>query len=101
MDIKKLMQQAQEMQKKIEEVKEKSAKTEYRGSAGGGVVEAIINGCGMAKKFHIDKSLMQESEKEILEDLIVAAFNDAKKKADKDSKNSLKSITGGLPIPFI
>ncbi len=99
MDIQGLMRQAQEMQKKMQKAQEELANTSYEGEAGGGMVKAVVAGDGVAKKFEIDPSLLVSDEKEILEDLLVAAFNNAKKKADEESANSMKSATGGMPLP--
>jgi hypothetical protein len=99
MDIKSLMRQAQEVQKKMQKIQEDMANTEFEGSAGGGVVKAVITGSGAAKKIWIDDSLISKDEKEILEDLIVAAFNDAKQKADEGSTSSIQSVTGNIPLP--
>lgn len=99
MDMKSLMRQAQEMQKKMQKIQEEVAATDFEGASGGGMVKAVVSGSGMAKKITIDPSLINLEEKEILEDLIIAAFNDAKKKADEGSSNALKSATAGIPLP--
>lgn len=99
MDIQGLMRQAQEMQRKMQKAQEELANHQYEGQAGGGMVRATITGAGIAKKFEIDSSLMIAEEKDILEDLIIAAFNDAKKKADDASNSSMKSLTGGMKLP--
>lgn len=99
MDMKSLMRQAQEMQKKMQKIQEEVAATDFEGSSGGGMVKSVVSGSGMAKKITIDPSLINLEEKEILEDLIIAAFNDAKKKADEGSSNALKSATAGIPLP--
>ena len=99
MDIKLLMRQAQEMQKKMQKVQEELANTSYEGASGGGVVKVTITGAGFAQKIFIDPSLMEKDEKEILEDLIIAAFNDAKKKADDSSSDSVRVATNGMPLP--
>jgi DNA-binding YbaB/EbfC family protein len=99
MDLKALMRQAQEMQKKMQKLQENLALQEYEGAAGAGAVKVIITGAGIAKKVTIDDSLISKEEKEILEDLIVAAFNDAKNKADDASSDSLKAATNGMPLP--
>ena len=99
MDIKLLMRQAQEMQQKMQKVQEELAAQEYQGSAGGGMVIVTINGAGFVKKIHIDISLINANEKEVLEDLIAAAFNDAKRKADESSSGMLKAATNGIPLP--
>jgi DNA-binding YbaB/EbfC family protein len=99
MDMKLLMRQAQEMQKKMQEIQENLAKAEYKGSAAGGMVVATISGLGIAKSISIDPSLVTKEEKEILEDLIIAAFNDAKKKLDENSAASIKEATNGITLP--
>jgi len=99
MDIKVLMRQAQEMQKKMQQAQEELANSEYEGSAGGGMVVAKITGAGILKKINIDPELIKPEEKDVLEDLIVVAINDAKKKADEASNNSLKQATGNIQLP--
>jgi DNA-binding YbaB/EbfC family protein len=99
MDIKSLMRQAQEMQKKMQKIQDELADKIYEGAAGGGMVKVEITGAGIAKKILIDSSLINRDEKEILEDLLVAAFNDAKKKSDEGSADSLKAATSGIPLP--
>ncbi len=101
MNINQLMKQAQSMQKKMQEFKDKMASSEYTGKSGGGLVSLVINGDTILKSISIDSSLLKESEKEMLEDLIVAAFNDAKNKLDSDSQNQLSGLGGmGLPPGF-
>jgi len=99
MDMKALMRQAQEMQKKMQKIQEDLASNEYEGAAGGGMVKVTITGAGVTKKIEIDDSLINKDEKEILEDLLVAASNDAKKKADEGSNDALRSATNGMPLP--
>lgn len=94
-----LMRQAQEMQKKVQKAQEDFANSEFEGSSGGGMVKVLITGAGIVKKLIIDDSLINKDEKEILEDLIIAAFNDAKKKLDEGSSESMKSIAGGISLP--
>lgn len=103
MDIKKLMQQAQNMQKKMQEMQEEIAKKEFEGKSGGGLVSIVMTGNGEMRKVNVDRSLMKEDEKEMLEDLIVAAYNEAKVKADEESKNNMSGALGdmgGLPPGF-
>ena len=99
MDIQGLMRGAQEMQKKMQKAKDEISKQTFEGSAGGGLVKVTVSGDAIAKKVNIDDSLMEKQEKDVLEDLLVAAFNDAKKKADDASESSMKSIAGGIPLP--
>lgn len=99
MDVRLLMRQAQEMQKKMQKIQEEQANASYEGASGGGMVKVTITGAGVAQKVFIDPSLIEKDEKEILEDLIIAAFNDAKNKADDGSSNSMKSATNGMQLP--
>ncbi|MFM6973373.1 MAG: YbaB/EbfC family nucleoid-associated protein [Alphaproteobacteria bacterium] len=99
MDIQRLMQQAQKVQEKRKKIEAEIAEKEFEGSAGGGMVKAILTGNGVAKKIIIDPKLISADEKEILEDLIVASFNDAKKKSDEGSSEAIKSATAGIPLP--
>lgn len=93
------LKQAQGMQKKMQEAQEQMANTRYTGKAGGGLVEIIATGRGEIEKVSIDVSLLKEEEKEILEDLIKVAINDAKQKSDQDSQNSLSGALGGMSLP--
>ena len=94
-----MMKQAQEMQKKMKELQEGLANLEVEGSSGGGLVKITVNGKGEVKKIKIDQSLMKPQEAEILEDLIVAAINEAKKKAEEATAEEMKKLTGGLNLP--
>ena len=97
--MKMLMRQAQEMQQKMHKIQEDLANQDYEGSAGGGMVMVVVNGAGIAKKITIDPSLINVDEKDILEDLLIAAFNDAKKKSDDSSSDSIRAATKGIPLP--
>lgn len=99
MNINQIMKQAQAMQKKMVEMQEKLAATEFTGSSGGGAVEITISGKGAMLKLRIDPALVDKDEVEVLEDLIIAAFNDAKKKADSSSEDQLSGAMGGLSLP--
>jgi DNA-binding YbaB/EbfC family protein len=96
MNINKLMKQAQEMQEKMKEMQEDIASKIYEGKSGGGLVSISMSGNGEMKKIALDPSLLEASEKDMLEDLIVAAHNDAKSKADQDSKTSMTGAFGDL-----
>ncbi len=93
------LKQAQGMQKKMQEMQDKMAENEYSGKAGGGMVTVIIDGKTNMKKVEIDESLLKPEEKEMLEDLIVAAFNDAKQKANVDSESCMSGALGGMQLP--
>lgn len=99
MDIKSLMQQAQALQSKMKQAQEEAAKAKYKGSSGGGMVKVAISGAGIVEKVEIDPSLYKSDEREVLEDLLAAAFNDAKKKSDEGSAMALKDIAGDMNLP--
>ena len=94
-----MMKQAQQLQKKMAEAQEKLNEIEVIGKSGGGLVSIISTAKGSFKKISIDESLLKVEEKEILEDLIIAAINDAKNKADTAAQEEMKSLTGGIPLP--
>jgi len=94
-----MMKQAQQLQKKMAEVQEKLSSIEVEGVSGGGMVKVIASAKGEIKRIMLDDSLMSKDEKEIAEDLIVAAINDAKKKGEIASQEEMKSVTGGIPLP--
>ena len=98
MNMQGLMKQAQMMQKKMEEAQKKLAESEVTGSSGGGMVKVTLNGKFEAKKVEIDKSLVNAEETDILEDLLLAAFNDAQGKVDAMMSDGMKDITGGLNL---
>lgn len=99
MNINGMMKQAQAMQKKMMESQEKLAVQEYEGNAGGGAVAVTMNGKGELLKLKISKEMMSPDDVEILEDLIVAAFNDAKKKQTEDSESNMSGLMGGMNLP--
>ena len=94
-----MMKQAQQLQKKMAEVQEKLNSIEVEGVSGGGLVKVFASAKGEVKRIIIDDSLMIKEEKEMTEDLIVAAINDAKKKGEVASQEEMKSVTGGIPLP--
>ena len=93
------MQQAQQMQKKMEEMQQKLAETEIIGKSGGGMVQITMNGKGEAKKLAIDPKLIDPNDKEVLEDLIVAAINDAKNHNEAKMSEEMSKLTGGMGLP--
>ncbi len=98
-DIMGLMKQAQAMQQKLQDAQAELETLEVEGNAGGGAVTVRVTGKGSLKAINIDPSLMNPDEKEILEDLIVAAMNDARGKADRAAQERMESLTKGLPLP--
>jgi DNA-binding YbaB/EbfC family protein len=94
-----LMKQAQAMQEKMAEVQAQLETIEMTGVAGGGTVQLTLNGKGDLKKVTIDKALADPEEVEVLEDLIVAAFNDARRKVSAHAEQEMQKLTGGLQLP--
>lgn len=98
-DIMGLMKQAQAMQAKLQEAQADMERTEVEGSSGGGLVKVRLTAKGDMRGLSIDASLLKADEKEIVEDLIVAAHADARKKAEVVMAERMKAVTGGLPLP--
>ena len=98
-NIGQLMKQAQAMQEKMAEMQAQLEAVEMTGVAGGGTVQLTLNGKGDLKKVAIDKALVDPEEVEVLEDLIVAAFNDAKRKVSAYAEQEMQKLTGGLQLP--
>ena len=98
-DIMGLMKQAQAMQQKLQDAQAELETVEVEGTAGGGVVLVKVSGKGALKAISIDPSLLNADEKEILEDLIVAAMNDARAKADRVTQDRMADLTKGMPLP--
>lgn len=94
-----LMKQAQEMQTKMQEMQDRMAEVEVPGTAGGGMVTVMMNGKGEMRSVKIDPSLFNGEDAEVVEDLIVAACNDATAKAEAYSQEEMAKITGGLNLP--
>lgn len=100
-NMKNLMQQAQAMQQKVQEAQSKLESKEYTGTSGGEMVTASMNGRGEVISLKIDDSLIDKSEKDMLEDLILAALKNAKKQKDQDSQDSMSGIMPpGMKMPF-
>ncbi len=98
-DIMGLMKQAQAMQARVEEITAELEKLEVEGAAGGGLVRVTLTAKGALRGLSIDDSLLKVEEKEILEDLIVAAHADAKAKGERAMEEKMKAVTAGLPLP--
>ena len=97
-DFTDLITQAKKMQEKMKETQEALKRIEVEGIAGGNTVKVIMNGDGELKKISLDENLLKES-KEIVEDLIVAAHNDAKSKLKKKTSEEISKVTGGVSLP--
>jgi nucleoid-associated protein EbfC len=94
-----IMKQVQDMQSRMQDMQAALEQVEVTGQSGGGLVKVAMNGKSQVKSVTIDASLMLAEEREILEDLLVAAMNDAKAKAEQAMAERMKDVTGGLPLP--
>lgn len=99
MNIQKMMQQAQEMQTKLQEMQEKIGDVEVIGTSGGGMVKVTMTCKGFVKTIDVDESVFSPEEKEVTEDLIVAACNDARQKADDTMAEKTKEMMEELGLP--
>ena len=99
MNIGQMMRQVQDMQNKMGEMQNRLAETDVTGQSGGGMVTVVMNGKAEMRKITLDPKLMNPAEVEMLEDLIVAACNDAKQKAEKLIAGETEKAMGGLKLP--
>jgi DNA-binding YbaB/EbfC family protein len=97
-DINSLMQQAQAMQEKMKKMQDEAANAEVTGESGAGLVKVTMNGRHDVKSVDIDASLMSE-DKELLEDLLAAAVNDAVRRVEKQQQDNMQNMAGGFPLP--
>jgi DNA-binding YbaB/EbfC family protein len=98
-DIMGLMKQAAELKTKMEAMQAELERIEVEGVAGGGLVTVRLTGKGEMKSLAIDATLMKPDEKEIVEDLVVTAHADARRKAEALLQEKMQALTGGLPLP--
>ena len=94
-----MMKQVQVMQSRMADMQSKLAAATVTGQSGGGLVKVTLNGKGAMTALQVDPSLLKGEEKEILEDLIVAAHSDAKAKSEAMMAEEMKSVTGGMALP--
>lgn len=94
-----MMKQAQQMQTKLAEMQSKLGETEVQGASGGGMVQVVLSAKGDLRKIKIDPTAIDPTDVEVLEDLIVAAFSDAKSKAETHMQDEMAKLTGGLGLP--
>lgn len=94
-----MLKQAQQMQSKMAEMQAKMSEMEVDGQSGGGMVKITLNGKGELRKLKVDPAIVDRDEVEVLEDLIVAAFNDAKAKVEAVMAEEMAKVTGGLQLP--
>src|SRR5215469_14210097 len=88
-----------QMQQKVKELQEQLERLEIVGNSGAGMVKVTVNGRGATLRVEIDPSLFKPDDKGVVEDLIVAAANDARTKVEETVQEQMKQITGGLPLP--
>ena len=93
-----LMKQAQQMQENMQKAQEEIANMEITGTAGGGMVTVVMTGRHDLKRVNIDQTLMEE-DKEMIEDLLAAAVNDAVRKLEESTKDKMSGVTGGMQLP--
>ena len=98
-DLMGMMKQARELQGKMEQLQQEVSALEVEGSAGGGLVTVTMSGKSEMRRVRIDPSLLKPEEAEIVEDLIVAAVNDARAKAEAKLADRMRDLTGGLQLP--
>ena len=94
-----MMKSAQQMQEKMKSMQDELSTMEVTGAAGGGMVEIIMSGKHEIKGVSIDPSLIVAADAEVLEDLIAAAFNDAKEKVEIMMQEKMSELTGGIQLP--
>jgi nucleoid-associated protein EbfC len=94
-----LMKQAAELKSKMEAMQAELDRVEVEGTAGGGLVTVKLSGKGEVKAAHIDETLLKPDQREIIEDLIVAAHADARRKLEAVLQDKMQALTGGLPLP--
>ena len=99
MDMKFLMKQAKVMQKKMEEMKEELAQKEIKVSSGGGMIEITVNGQQEIKEIKIEPDVIDANEKEMLEDLLLAAVNEALRQSKELATQEMSKLTGGVNVP--
>ena len=99
MNLQKMMKQAQEVQSKITQLQAKLEEEESEGTSGSGMVKITLSGKGLMRRILIDAKLFDPSEKDMLEDLIVAAHNDAKGKIETRMAEEMGKLSGGLGLP--
>jgi nucleoid-associated protein EbfC len=98
-DLMKMMKQAQEIQGRMQQMQEELAALQAEGQSGGGLVRVTLNGKMETRSVKLDPSLLKPEDVEMLEDLILAAFQDAKGKVEAALQEKMREVTGGLPLP--
>ena len=93
-----LLKQAQKLQEKVQDAQQEMARSEVQGESGGGLVRVVMSGRHDVRRIHIEPSLMSE-DREVLEDLVAAAVNDAVRRVEELQRASLSGATGGISLP--
>lgn len=94
-----IMKQAQQIQEKMKKMQDEIAQMDVVGESGAGMVKVTVNGAHNCRRVEIDPSLLADNDKEMLEDLIAAAFNDAVRRIDELQQEKMAAISGGMPLP--
>lgn len=98
-DLMGMMKKAQELQGRMQQMQEELAALEVSGQSGAGLVKITLNGKGEMRAVKIDPSLLKPDDAEIVEDLVLAAFQDAKGKVETEMQKRMQEVAGGLPLP--
>ena len=99
-DLSQLLQLGQQMQGRLTQMQTELAQQTVTGSAGGGMVTATADGRGQIRSIRVEPSVAEEGDVEMLEDLVLAAVNEAQRKAEDLYRSELSKVTGGIPLPF-
>ena len=99
-DFMKMLQQAQQMQGRLQEIQDELEKMTVTAASGGGMVTVTADGKGQIRKVQIDPSVVDPTDVEMLEDLVLAAITEVQKKAAAAAQEEMRKLTGGLSLPF-
>jgi len=99
-DFSQLLQLGQQFQGRLTQMQTELAQRTVTGSAGGGMVEATVDGRGQLRRVRIDPAVPKDGDVEMLEDLVLAAVAEAQRRAEELYREDLRKVTGGLPLPF-
>ena len=98
-DLMKMMKQAQDIQGRMQKMQDDLQTLEVEGQSGGGMVKVVLNGKGDMRALRIDPALVKRGDNEMIEDLIIAAFTDAKAKVETEMQAKMQEVTGGMALP--
>ncbi len=99
-DFSQLLQLGQQMQGRITQMQTELTRRTVTGTSGGGMVIVTADGKGQVRSVKIDKSIVEDGDVEMIEDLVTAAVSDAQRRAEKMYRDELRKVTGGLQLPF-